>query len=94
MSTKINPKKKPRSEYDVRKAYDKGKEVGLNGALIIMLYTLKDKFGADDLQLQEFSAAFNYTVDGIEKGYVTVKDLQSVCKDEYGVECVVDDGGA
>lgn len=81
---KVNPKRIPRTEADVLKARTHGYEEGIRGALTIMLYTLKDKFNADDEQLQEFSNAFNYTVDGINKGYVKPKDLQMVIREEYG----------
>ena len=36
-----------------------------------------------------FADAFNYTVDGINKGYVSEKDLQSVIRDEYGTTVVM-----
>ena len=79
-----NPRKIPRTQADVDKAYKRGMNDGLQGALTIMLYTLKDKFGSEDGELKEFADAFNYTVDGINKGYVSEADLQSVIKDEYG----------
>lgn len=84
-----NPRKIPRTQADVEKAYKRGMNDGLQGALTIMLYTLKDKFGSDDADLKEFADAFNYTVDGINKGYVSEKDLQSVIRDEYGTMVVM-----
>ena len=84
-----NPRKIPRTQADVDKAYKRGMNDGLQGALTIMLYTLKDKFGSEDTDLKEFADAFNYTVDGINKGYVSEKDLQSVIKDEYGTTVVM-----
>lgn len=84
-----NPRKIPRTQADVDKAYKRGMNDGLQGALTIMLYTLKDKFGTGDEELQEFADAFNYTVDGINRGYVSEKDLQTVIKDEYGTTVVL-----
>lgn len=84
-----NPRRIPRTQADVDKAYKRGMTDGLQGALTIMLYTLKDKFGTGDEELQEFANAFNYTVDGINKGYVSEKDLQSVIRDEYGTTVVM-----
>lgn len=80
---KTNPRKIPRSQVDVDRAYERGKSEGINGALTIFLYTLMDKFGADDAQLRDFADAFSYTVDSIEKGYITESDLRKVVKDEY-----------
>ena len=88
-----NPRKVPRSQADVDKAYQRGQDDGTRGALTIMLYTLQDKFGADEEQLREFSKAFNYTLDSMMKGYIKEKDLVAVLKDEYGttVEVIEDD---
>ena len=83
MSSKQNPRRIPRTQADVDRAREQGRDEGINGALIIMLYALMDKFGADDAQLREFADAFSYTVDSIEKGYITEADLRKVVKEEY-----------
>jgi len=83
LSGKTNPRKIPRSQADVDRAHERGRDEGINGALTLMLYTLMDKFGADDAQLKEFADAFSYTVDSIEKGYITEADLRKVVKEEY-----------
>lgn len=83
-----SPRSIPRTQQDVERAYDRGYKdgysVGITGGLTVMLYTLQDKFGADDDQLKAFSDAFNYTVDSIDKEYVKLSDLKSVMKKEYG----------
>lgn len=79
-----NPRKIPRTQADVDKARKQGFDDGIKGALTIFLYTLRDKFSADDEQLKEFADAFNYTLDSINRGYVKETDLQSVIRDEYG----------
>ena len=83
MGKKKSPKSIPRTQQDVDRAYDKGLLDGSVGALTIMLYVLKDKFDAEDEQLQEFSDAFNNTADGMAKGYITQADLKTVIKEEY-----------
>ena len=84
-----NPRNIPRTQADVDKAYKRGMNDGLQGASTIMLYTLKDKFGSEDTDLKEFADAFNYTVDGINKGYISEADLRGVIKDEYGTTVVM-----
>ena len=84
-----NLRRIPRTQVDVDKAYKRGMTDGLQGALTIMLYTLKDKFGTDDEGLQDFADAFNYTVDSINKGYVSEADLRAVVRAEYGTEIEV-----
>ena len=82
---KTNPRRIPRTQADVEKAKADGFNDGICGALTIMLYTLRDKFGADDEQLKEFADAFNYTLDGINRGYVKEKDLTTIMREEYGI---------
>ena len=50
----------------------------------MFLYTMMDKFDADNDTLQQFSEAFNYTLDSVERGYITGADLRRVVKEEYG----------
>lgn len=81
---KVNPRRIPRTQSDVDRAREQGRNEGITGALTIFLYTLKDKFGASDDELKEFADAFNYVLDSITKGYVTEADLRTVVKVEYG----------
>jgi len=81
--SKTNPRRIPRTQADVDRAYERGREEGVNGALILFLYTMMDKFNAGDDELKQFADAFSYTVDSIEKGYVTEADLRKVVRDEY-----------
>ena len=84
MSKKKSPRSIPRTQQDVDRAFGKGMLAGSKGALTIMLYVMRDKFGADDKQLREFSDAFNYVADSMAKGYVKETDLATVVKEEYG----------
>lgn len=81
---KVNPKRIPRNQADVDKAYDKGLTDGTVCGLTVMLYVMKDKFDADDEQLQTFSDAFNYVIDSMARGYITQSDLKCVVREEYG----------
>ena len=80
---KVNPRRIPRTQQDVDRAFDKGLLAGSVGALTIMLYVLKDKFDAEDEQLKEFSDAFDYVSDSMAKEYITQADLAQVIKEEY-----------
>ena len=84
MATKTNPRRIPRTQADVDRAYDKGLTDGTICGLTVMLYVLKDKFDAEDEQLLEFSQVFNRTIDAMNEGYVTEADLKTVVKEEYG----------
>lgn len=91
MGKKTNPRKIPRTQADVDRAYERGKEEGSKSAIIIMMYAMKDKFGATDEQLRDFFDAITYTVDSINKGYITENDLKNVIKQDYGLQFVVSD---
>lgn len=86
---KTNPRRIPRTQADVDRAYDKGLTDGSVCALTVMLYVLKDKFGAEDAQLAEFSEKFNRTIEAMNDGYVTEADLKTVVKEEYGTVITV-----
>ena len=73
---KQNPRRIPKTQADVDHAFARGQDVGAKGALIIMLYALLDKHGATEDELKEFSRSFNYTLDAVNQGYVTMADLQ------------------
>lgn len=83
-SKKTNSTKIPRTEQDVKRAYQRGFQDAIDASLVLILYTLKDKFGATDDEIKEFSHAYNYIVDSVNKGYVTQADLKTVVKEEYG----------
>ena len=80
---KTNPRRIPRTQADVEKAYELGKMAGTELCLTLVLFTLQDKFGAGDAELTEFSDAFHYTLDSLDKGYITEADIKKVLKDEY-----------
>ena len=84
MAAKTNPRRIPRTQADVDRAYDKGLTDGTICGLTVMLYVLKDKFDAEDEQLLEFSKAFNRTIEAMNEGYVTEADLKTVVREEYG----------
>lgn len=89
MGKKVNPNRIPRTQADVDKAYVRGRDEGTALCLTLVLYTLQDKFGADDSVLTEFHEAFQYTLDSLEKGYITEADLRTVLKEEYGTQIEV-----
>ena len=86
ISKKKSPRSIPRTQQDVDRARERGRTEGINGALVLFLYTLMDKFNATDDELQEFADAFNYTLDSLNQGYVKESDLKRVVKAEYGTD--------
>ena len=83
MSKKKSPKSIPRSQQDVDRAAERGMQRGVERCLTLVLFTLQDKFGAGDEELKQFSDAFHYTLDSLNKGYLTEADLRQTLKAEY-----------
>ncbi len=81
---KKSPRSIPRTQQDVDRAFERGRCEGINGALVLFLFTMMDKFNAGDDELKQFSDAFNYTLESVERGYITEADLRQVVKEEYG----------
>lgn len=86
MASKTNPRRKPATQEDVRKAKAEGFNEGMNGALVITLYVLLDKHGYTKEQLQKFNADFHYQVEIVNERRATADDMVDVLRDEYGIE--------
>lgn len=68
MKKKTNPRRIPRTQMDVDRAYAEGVEAGVQGAMKIALYILLDKHDApvEDVQQldREMETAARYILDG------------------------------
>ena len=85
MGKKINPKRIPRTQADVDRAYNDGIKDGSHVASVIMMSALLDKFNAGDYIADVWSAFEKLSVEVIERR-VTVADLQTVLREEYGIK--------
>ena len=81
MSTKSNPRKRPRSQADVDKAYVQG----LHDEEVIFLSTLLDKH-SDHLDIVQAWNDHNKLHLEIAEGRVKVQDLLDALKEECGIE--------
>ena len=82
---KTNPRKRPATEADVDKAWEKGVLLGCSNACAIFLTVLLDKFNAADY-IADVWAGINKLSGEIAEGRVSVADLRAVLRDEYGIE--------
>lgn len=83
--TKVNPKRIPRTQADVDRAYQDGIKDGSHVASVIMMTALLDKFNAGDYIADVWSAFEKLSIEVIERR-VTISDLQTVLREEYGVK--------
>ena len=84
--SKVNPKRRPRSEADVNKAFDDGVRQGVSNATAIFLTVMLDHFGAGD-QIKDIWEAICKLSEEVGEHMVSIADLRRVLLTEYGI-CV------
>lgn len=85
---KTNPRKIPKNQADVDKAFQRGLDFGQRTATVIFLTVLWDKEHADAEAMQRVGREINDLARQVEAGAVTVADLETVLREEYGIENV------
>lgn len=81
MAKKINPRRRPATGADVKKALREGIGVGVNYAIKICLYILLDKHGAPAEDVQELSKEMEWLAGHIESGGISWNDVDRVLKE-------------
>ena len=89
MPKRINPRRVPRTQADVDKAYNDGIVEGLNRGIDLMLYVLIDKHDAPMDDLQQLASELNHAASCVAEGYITWPDINQMLK-EYGVTAVLE----
>jgi hypothetical protein len=82
---KVNPRKRPASMSDVERAKAKAMVDALRLAEVLIFTVLLDKQGFDDERLLQVWHQVGDLSDSVNKGIVSVKDLETVLKEEYGI---------
>lgn len=82
---RINPRRKPATQADVKKAKRDAIEQAVIYAWAIMFTALRDKFGWGGIRLRRLWDAVNGLSDGIGQGYIKAEDLIKTLKDEAGI---------
>lgn len=82
---KPNPRRVPRTQADVDRAYTDGVKDGSHIASVIMMSALLDKFGLED-RIPEVWAAFEKLSLAVIERRATVADLRTVLREEYKLD--------
>ena len=85
MSKKINPRNKPASEEDVKRAWNNGINEGVTNAMAIMLTVLLDKFDGAPYIREVWSEVCKLSEEVGERR-VSVPDLIRTLSEEYEIE--------
>ena len=84
-SKKVNPRRRPATEADVRRAKDAAIGAAINSAWAIFFTVLRDKEGMENERLRRIWDHVNDLSDGIAQGYVSVQDLMATLYEEAGL---------
>lgn len=80
---KLNPRKIPKTQADVDRAAKDGEMQGLEFALNLVLYVLKDKHDAPDEDILQLRDEFMYVVDSVAHKYLSYQDIVRTLSGEY-----------
>lgn len=85
-SRRVNPRRKPASEADVKRAKTDATDKSVRLAIVIFLTVLTDDFNFDHEQIQLAYARMNKLSQEIAEHRINLYDLLTVLSDEYGVD--------
>ena len=85
-NSKINPKKIPATQADVKRAEERGLLFGLRMAKALMLTVLFDKKGYSKEEMQEVWKWLISLSESVTEGRVKMNDLYMVLREEYEID--------
>ena len=80
-----NPRRRPRTEADVRKAFEEGVNAGVQNASAIFLTVILDKYGMSD-KVQNVWKDICKLSEEIGEHRVRISDLRHVLLNEYNIK--------
>lgn len=86
MKKRINPRRKPATQADVKKAKLEAAHEATSLAMALIFTALLD---GGHLEPEELFAAWKrvqYLTDSVDKGYVNIFELRKVLREEYRIE--------
>lgn len=86
MKKRTNPRRKPATMADVKRAKRDALHEAVGYAMTVLFTVLLDKHGATQQELQQYWAEVEQLSDSIERGYVNLADLKRVLLEEYDIQ--------
>lgn len=83
MGAKINPRRRPMSEADVRKAWSAGADFGMSLCIKAFLFILKDKHRIRNDEILKLKDEFEDIVDAINRRDITMDDIDAVLDTDF-----------
>ena len=86
MPKKTNPRRKPATQADVKRAKREARDTTISLAMCLFLTVMKDKENASNEDLKRIWQEIEDLSDSVVQGYVDLNDLRTTLKEEYGIE--------
>lgn len=86
MKKKTNPRKIPRTEEDVQKAFKLGQSQAIEFAFAISCLSVYDIFSPSEEDMNRFFTKHQQNVQAILDGTIKFQDVVAALKDEYGLD--------
>lgn len=80
--SKVNPRKRPATAADVKRAKDEAIQI----VWAIFFSVMRDKEGYGNRRLKRLWDEVNALADSVSQGYVSITDLARTLRDEAGIE--------
>ncbi len=84
-SKRVNPRRRPATEADVEKAWEKGVLDGCNNASALFLIAVADMYDWGQY-IPEIWGQINKLSAEVAEGRISFADLRNTLKEEYGIE--------
>lgn len=85
MKKKINPRRRPTTEADVKRAKQKASDDAVRLVLAVCLTVMCDDFNFTKEQMQFAWSRLEKLTEEIEEGRISAWDLVNVLRDEYEI---------
>ena len=83
--SKVNPRKIPKSQQDVDRAWDEGVTAGVSNATAIFLMVMADKFGFGEKMVELWSEIVKLS-EAVMERRVSIADIKHTLLTEYDIQ--------
>lgn len=85
MNKKVNPRRRPATQADVKRAKKEAQMVAIDACWAILFSVMRDKEGYGQKRLRRLWDEVNYLSESVSSGRVNIQDLAETLRDEAGI---------
>lgn len=83
---KVNPRRRPASEADAKRARDNAANEAIHLSIAIFLTVLKDKFDFDNKSIKRAWYEMDKLSEEVAEKRINIHDMVTVLRDEYDID--------